>query len=497
MRKILTIAWKEVYLTFTNRNLLIIMILSPLAVATIVGLAFGGSGANDIPIQDIPVAIVNRDQGNDFGVNYGAIFVSLLVPAGEQGLVPDEERGLVPAEDQASVDGSAQSEGTLPTCDLIERESSDQSGSNAFFDLTDSVVFDLAAANALIESGDLEPPAHDTTEENYTELVAKLAVENGTYVAAIIIPPDFTERIAYIPVLHPSIEETGITVYANSGSPISSSVINSIAGSITQRIAAGNITMAAAFDELQERYGAAALSAFSQDDFSSAFACAFDPGTDLVRLQTESVQGEASNDTTTIILVAVGSAQAMFGAMFTAQFGVLSMHEERRDWTLQRLIISPTPRSHILAGKLLGVFVTVIFQLVVLLIALTLVASLIQRELTLIWGGDFVSLALLVLAVALGVSGFGMLLAGIVRTAEQGQVVGPIANMTQGVLGGAFGFFLPTAIAVLSLVYWGREAFQSLSLGNSDIGLNMLVLAGLGLIMYVIGVILFSKRFDF
>ena len=489
MRKILTIAWKEVYLTFTNRNLLIIMILSPLAVATIVGLAFGGSGANDIPIQDIPVAIVNRDQGNDFGVNYGAIFVSLLVPADEQ--------GLVPAEDLASGESATQGGGTLPTCDLLESESSNQSGANVLFDLTDSVIFDLAAANALIESGDLEPPAHDTSEEDYPELVAKLAVENGTYIAAIIIPPDFTERIAYIPVLHPHIEQSGVTVYANSGSPISSSVINSIAGSITQRIAAGNITMAAAFDELQERYGVAALSAFSQDDFSSAFACAFDPATDLVRLQAESVQGGASKDTTTIILVAVGSAQAMFFAMFTAQFGVLSMHEERRDWTLQRLIISPTPRSHILAGKLLGVFVTVIFQLVVLLFALTLVASLIQRELILIWGGDFLSLGLLVLAVALGVSGFGMLLAGIVRTAEQGQVVGPIANMTQGVLGGAFGFFLPTAIAVLSLVYWGREAFQSLSLGDSGIGLNMLVLAGLGLIMYVIGVILFNKRFDF
>ena len=489
MRKILTIAWKEVYLTFTNRNLLIIMILSPLAVATIVGLAFGGTGANDIPIQDIPVAIVNRDQGNEFGVNYGALFVSLLVPA--------EDQGLVLVDELASGEGSTQSEGTLPTCDLIEREGSDQSGFNALLVLTDSVVFDLAAANALIESGDLEPPAHDTSQGNYPELIAKLAVENGTYVAAIIIPSDFTERIAYIPVVHPSIEETGITVYANSGSPISSSVINSIAVSITQRIAAGNITMAAAFAELEERYGAAALSAFSQDDYSSAFACAFDPGTDLVRLQAESVQGGAPNDTTTIILVSVGSAQAMFFALFTAQFGVLSMHQERREWTLQRLIISPTPRSHILAGKLLGVFVTVIFQLLVLIIALTLIASIIERELTLIWGDDFLSLGILIFAAALGVSGFGMLLAGIVRTAEQGQTVGPIANMVQGVLGGAFGFLLPTALAVFSLVFWGREAFQSLALGDSGIGLNLLVLSVLGLVMYVIGVILFNKRFDF
>ena len=260
MRKILTIAWKEIYLTFTDRNLLIIMILSPLAVATIVGLALGGSGANDIPIQDIPVAIVNQDQGNDFGVNYGDIFVSLLVPA--------------TAEELGADDAQPQGGGTLLACDLLEREGSSQSGSNTLHDLTDSVVFDLAAANALIESGELDPPAHDTTERNYTELVAKLAVENGTYVAAIIIPPAFTQRIAFVPVIHPSIEESGITVYANSGSPISSGVIHSIAGSITQRIAAGNITMAAAFGELQERYGAEALNAFSPDDFSSAFACA-------------------------------------------------------------------------------------------------------------------------------------------------------------------------------------------------------------------------------
>jgi len=69
--------------------------------------------------------------------------------------------------------------------------------------------------------------------------------------------------------------------------------------------------------------------------------------------------------------------------------------------------------------------------------------------------------------------------------------------MVQGVLGGAFGFVLPTSVAVFSLVYWGRQAFLSLSRGDSDIGLNLLVLVVLGLIMYVLGVILFNRRFDF
>src|SRR5215468_9739934 len=84
-RKVLNIAWRSLYVTYTDRNLILIMIATPLALATIIGLAFSGfiSGGNDVPIHDIPVAIVNLDQtvnANGTQVNDGQILVNLLIP---------------------------------------------------------------------------------------------------------------------------------------------------------------------------------------------------------------------------------------------------------------------------------------------------------------------------------------------------------------------------------------------------------------------------------
>jgi ABC-2 type transport system permease protein len=185
----------------------------------------------------------------------------------------------------------------------------------------------------------------------------------------------------------------------------------------------------------------------------------------------------------------------MFFALFTAQFGVFSMYDERRQGTLQRLLTTPTPRSYILSGKLIGVFVAVVFQLLVLMIALSLVGSIIEGQLTLIWGSNLPAIGLVVLASALAVSGLGMLLAGVASTPEQGQLFGSVLNMFMAVLGGAFGFTLPRQIAAFSMIYWGRDAFDQLAAGGSQIGMNVLVLAAQGLAMYLIGLVLFNRRF--
>jgi ABC-2 type transport system permease protein len=323
--------------------------------------------------------------------------------------------------------------------------------------------------------------------------VARAAVEQGIYTAALIIPEDFTQRISYLPMVHPVLEQTGITVYANRGSPIASEVVRSIAEGITNQIAAGNIAMASSFEELQASFGPASL---GQVDFESAFGCAFSPAGNTVGLNSQTVEGSSDGGAAQGILVFVGSAQAMFFALFTAQFGVLGLHNERRQGTLQRMVVSPTPRSAILAGNLGGVFLTVVFQLLVLILALTLVGSLLQGKFDFIWGDNLLLLAGLLLSVALAVSGFGILLAAIVRSPEQGNILAPITNMALGVLGGAFGFTLPRIAGAFSLVYWGREAFQKLAEGDTDIGLNLLVLVIQGALMYLLGVWLFNRRFE-
>jgi ABC-2 type transport system permease protein len=231
-------------------------------------------------------------------------------------------------------------------------------------------------------------------------------------------------------------------------------------------------------------------------DMADAFACAFDPVSNIVRLQSETLQGSSQSNTSALVLVSVGSAQAMFFALFTAQFGVLSMYDDRRNWTLQRLVMSPTPRSSILAGKLIGVFTSVVFQLLTLLIALTLVGSIMQGKLALIWGSDVLAILLVLFSASLAVSGLGMFMAGIVRSPEQAQVIGSVLNMALAVLGGAFGFSLPQSVSQFSLVYWGRNAFDILAAGGTDVGLNVLVLGIQGLVMFGIGIVLFNQRFE-
>ena len=83
-----------------------------------------------------------------------------------------------------------------------------------------------------------------------------------------------------------------------------------------------------------------------------------------------------------------GSAQAIFFMLFTAMGGATSLLEERRDGTLQRLIVSPTPRIVILLGKLIGTFVTCVVQVTILIIALTIVGSILAGQVEFIWGSN-------------------------------------------------------------------------------------------------------------
>jgi ABC-2 family transporter protein len=160
------------------------------------------------------------------------------------------------------------------------------------------------------------------------------------------------------------------------------------------------------------------------------------------------------------------------------------------------MIISPTPGGWILTGKLIGVFVSVLFQLLALFVALTLVGSLMEGKPTLIWGTNLPGIVIVMAAAALGASGLGMLLAGVLRSPEQGAVFGSVVNMGMAVLGGAFGFTLPESVSRFSMLYWGRMAFENLASGQGEIWASVLVLAGQGVVMFLVGLFLFNRRFE-
>lgn len=64
-RKAWYIAWKDTVTRFRDRNGILLMLVAPLVLAAVIGAAFGGLGDDpeNVPLTDIPLAIVNQDQG--------------------------------------------------------------------------------------------------------------------------------------------------------------------------------------------------------------------------------------------------------------------------------------------------------------------------------------------------------------------------------------------------------------------------------------------------
>ena len=457
MRKVWAIAWKDMYSTFTNRGLLAIMFAAPLALATIISLAFGGTGSAGI--SDIPVAIVNLDAGDpDTGFNGGAIVVSAFVPAPE---------------------GAAASEAPSPgsACPAEESASSDAAGVS-LFDLTNAVELDDPAA-------------------------ARAGVDDGTYTAAVIIPADFSRSVVYSPNKR-EIAPVPIEVYGSAGRPITAGIVRSIVESIANQIIVGYVSVAATVETTLARApsplvgGAQAAALSSSEAAQRAFACAFSPAYSVIAIDQQTVgqTGLTRNN----LLVTFGSAQAAFFALFTASAAAASILEEKRDGTLSRILVTPTSRITFMLGKLIGTYAQVLVQIAFLIVGFTIIASLLAGQITLLWGSDWLSLLLLVLATALSAAGVGMIAAAVGRTAEQGQIIGGVIAMLMGILGGAF-FNLAALgdleiFTRLSIVRWGSEGFARLAAGQGDVLANVVVLALLGAAFFGISLYAFYRRQD-
>lgn len=71
--KALHIAWKDTLTRFRDWKALAGMLAAPLALSALIGLAFGNLNSAEAPLQDVPVAIVNHDDGQ-----LGQVYIDVL-----------------------------------------------------------------------------------------------------------------------------------------------------------------------------------------------------------------------------------------------------------------------------------------------------------------------------------------------------------------------------------------------------------------------------------
>jgi ABC-2 type transport system permease protein len=185
----------------------------------------------------------------------------------------------------------------------------------------------------------------------------------------------------------------------------------------------------------------------------------------------------------------------VFFAFYTGAYTALSLVREHEDGTLARLFTVPVGRARILGGKMLSVVGTVALQAVTLVVASTLLFGL-------RWGQAGSSALALVGTVAAS-SGFGVMLASLIKSTRQGGPVLGGGLSVAGMLGGLFTQAVPSMPAAFNKIALALPQGWVMRNWNVSIAgrpaMDMLVPFGVtlawGAVCFAIGVLVFRRRF--
>ena len=353
MSRILAIAWKDLRSTMRNVPALAMMLLAPLALAALLGFAFGGG--QSFSISATKVAVANADTG-------------------------------------ASGAGAAENAG--------------------------------AVVIGVLKSPDLSDVV--AVSEKPSAAAARKSVDDGKAAAAVVIPADFSGALF---ATSPTAPKTAVEVYENPTQEIGGAITESIVGQALlgfngARAAAVAANGLATANGDGERAAELAQQA-AQRYFSDGGAAA---GVSVAQRAPRLPGGESTKDVgvTGTILAGMMIFFMFFGAANVAR----TIIEEDKDGTLPRLFTTPTGHGVIIGGKFVSVFVTVLVQAVVLVIAGGLIFS--------IDWGRLDAVVLLTLVAAGVASGLALLVIAFARTPAQAGAIGAGVYLVLALLGGNF-----------------------------------------------------------
>jgi ABC-2 type transport system permease protein len=320
-----------------------------------------------------------------------------------------------------------------------------------------------------------------------SEAEARRRIDADEASAAIIIPVGYTDSVfpANGQTAPPAIE---IILYANPARPTGAGIVQTIVEEFTGRVELGRIGSQVVITQLLESGRLPldpAVIAETGRQISEEMAAGLQESAGIT-LDQHTRSGEA---VTFDVLAYLAPGMALMFLMFTVSNGGRTLLMERAQGTLPRLLVSPTSSAAILGGKVLGIYLTGVAQLVILIGGSSLLFNL-------KWG-DPLGLAALILAAVFGATGWGLLLTALARTPGQVSGIGSALMLTFGILGGSFVSLdqLPTAVQWVSKITpnaWGLDGFTTLALGGTLANLGG-PLAGLG----VMGALLFTAALLF
>jgi ABC-2 type transport system permease protein len=296
---------------------------------------------------------------------------------------------------------------------------------------------------------------------------ARTAVADGRVEAAIILPPGFSAATL-------SGSGTEVELVVDPDAVISGQVARSVLSGFAHEVEAVQLAVATAMGAGGEPSDLAAIPAIAQAARSSA--------------QPIGIADVSTADRQAPSTTYYAAAMAIFFVFLSAQFGLTSIHAERRNGTLARMLASPMRWWAIIAGKVLVSMVMGLVSMGVIVVGTSLLLG--AR-----WG-DPAAVAALVAGAVLAATGVSLLAVAFTRTEEQAASAIAVVTMVLAILGGAFfpanqGPEILARVSFLTPHAWFLRGIADTSSGGDLIGasgpvgvllLIAVVTAGLGLL---------------
>jgi linearmycin/streptolysin S transport system permease protein len=311
---------------------------------------------------------------------------------------------------------------------------------------------------------------------------ARAQVSNDRVAAAVIIPAGFTQSV------FGQQQTVPIEVHTNPGRELTANVVQAIVEEFLSRVYAGSISGQVTTTQLLSSGRVA-----SEDVERVAHEVGIQPGLTASAITVQRVTASIADILEFDLLTVLAPSVALMFLMYTVSHGARSLLVERMAGTLARLLVTPTTPAQILGGKILGIFLTGAAQVGILIAATTLLFG--------VHWGDPLGVAALVLASAAGATGWGLLLATLVKTPAQAGSMGSALMLIFAILGGGLGFSFPLPawaqpIAHLTPNRWGIDGFIALG-GSGTLARvipHIVVLVLMGTVLFTVAVLLFRHQ---
>jgi ABC-2 type transport system permease protein len=347
-------------------------------------------------------------------------------------------------------------------------------GDQTTFDAT-FVVVDLdrgPVAGGLVDGplAGLAPVGIDVQQKS-TEAEARAMVDDGSASVAIIIPAGFSDAVQ-------AARATELTVVGRANATFATQVARSILAAFVNSVEGVQVAVATVIASSSSAPDRATIGRVTQAALTAPAPI----------LTAADQTGDRLASTPTYY----AAAMSVLFLFFAAQFGVVSIHAERRAGTLARMLAAPISTRSVLFGKVLVSLVLGVVSMAIVAVGTTFLMGA-------DWG-DPVAVAALIFATVLAASGIALLVVGFTKNEEQASGLTAIVAMVFAVLGGSF-FPLsqaPEGLAQLSLFTphaWFLRGVNDLA-SNEGLAIilpSLLVLTTIGLVTGGLGLLRAGK----